>query len=363
MNIIDVREFRRHIINRIEDGWLYAPLEVEISLTNQCNSKCVHCSNYSRLQDSPSFFDVNLLKKVLSCNPLEVILTGGEPLLHPNFLDIIRKLKEKKVFITVLSNGTLITEQIINGLIDAGFSDGDVFQISFDAADEKTYCLQRGINLFEKARKGITQLRNANLCTELHVVPTKLNINKIYDIVKLAEELQCNYLSGAPLAPFFQESKNLECSSEQLFQVSKAVESQVRDYRLKYLGGIEGEKCANEKWLETLVKNKTYKSGKKKYLCSAGRNSCYIDERANVYPCVYLVAPYAKLGNLNCNSLFEIWSNEKLNTYRVGIDIEKTKCENCVFWNQCGGGCLGVSSYAKKELAPGFDPRCFFNKR
>ena len=361
MDTVDVRKFSRHLINCAGNKRLSTPLKIEIALTNKCNSRCAHCSNYSKLRNISKFFSVDFLDDIISCNPLEIILTGGEPLLHPDFVDIVKRIKKNKIFVTILSNGSLIDTQIIERIKEAGFTDGDVFQISCDAPDKQTYTLQRGVDLFEATIEGIKRLQEAGLCTELHVVPTKINIDKISDIVKLAETLKCNYISGGPYAPFGQQIENLECPSEQLFDVNKMIENQVKNYQIKYLGGIEGERCSNKKILVDLAENKKIKERQRKCLCAAGRNSCYIDENADVYPCVYLMAAYSKLGNLNYNSLLEIWNSEKLSEYRNGLSLKTTKCENCLFWNQCGGGCLGVSSYTQGKLVPGFDPRCYLN--
>lgn len=71
-----------------------APLKVEISLTNQCNQYCIHCSNSNRVNSrNHLYFKKKWLKNIINSEPFIVILTGGEPFLNKDIFDIISVLK------------------------------------------------------------------------------------------------------------------------------------------------------------------------------------------------------------------------------------------------------------------------------
>ena len=83
-----------------------------LELTNRCNFRCTHC--YQECGDSN--FDQYLLDKVVTLaqtnNMLQIYLTGGEPLLHKNFVNIYIKLKKLGFFISIFSNGSIISDDI-----------------------------------------------------------------------------------------------------------------------------------------------------------------------------------------------------------------------------------------------------------
>ena len=94
----------------------YSPLSVYFELTNSCNFKCPFCYiNYS--DRNKKFLNVEKLKKYIDFlvekGMVYATLSGGECLLHPNFEEIYMYLYNKGVLITILSNGSLVNENII----------------------------------------------------------------------------------------------------------------------------------------------------------------------------------------------------------------------------------------------------------
>lgn len=101
--------------------YLEAPdcmMNLTIEITSLCNLKCGHCYVDDRQNDSRyEYLDMAIIEKIvneaLRLNAITITLTGGEPLTHPNFLDIITHIKEKGFILFLKSNGTLITEKNI----------------------------------------------------------------------------------------------------------------------------------------------------------------------------------------------------------------------------------------------------------
>lgn len=353
------QRFYSHITNIAFDTCFFKPLKVEIALTNSCNQRCRHCSNSARLNKNATFFDIHFLKDILSCNPLIVILTGGEPLLHPKLLDIIKTVKNSGTYIRILSNGTLLSDSFLSKLKEAGWSKDDIIQISLDAVDDKVYESQRGKDDLEIVKKSIKNTVDHGIQVDIHTVPTKLNIDQIEDIYTLVNQLGVAYYSGGPLAPLYPELLNLMCNTEKTNEIHKRLISLSHKNKTIYTGGIEGDICSN---YELLKKNFDFRRSKQAiYRCSAGRYSCYINEAGLVFPCVYLSEKRNLCGNLYNNSLEDIWRSKSMNIYKQGFLIENTKCAKCKFWGLCNGGCLGVSSVYSNGIRPGNDPRCFMH--
>ena len=177
-----------------------SPLKVEISLTANCNQHCVHCSQGGHLDSG--FFEERFIDEILKMQPGYVVLTGGEPLLHPNIKTIIRRFKERGCYIKICTNGSLI-EKLSDKNIFLNMDKFDVIQISFDASDKDTYNRIRRGNFFEQVIRGVKFLKEKypNILVELHCVPTQQNIIQIEEIYSIACGLDVDYFSLAPLAP------------------------------------------------------------------------------------------------------------------------------------------------------------------
>jgi wyosine [tRNA(Phe)-imidazoG37] synthetase (radical SAM superfamily) len=121
------------------------PQMVLMSLCNVCNNRCVHCE-YSHLIKTedyrPIFFDKTLFKEVvdeISHYKIDLLrlTSNGEPLLHPNLLEMLRYAKEKGVEpVNVTTNGILLTPDVSEQLIEAGL---DFIDVSIDAFTEAGY--------------------------------------------------------------------------------------------------------------------------------------------------------------------------------------------------------------------------------
>ena len=110
-------------------------------VTGFCNLNCRHC-----YMESPSgrygelaFEDmVRLIEQFERANVLQISLTGGEPFLRQDILDIVAMLAEKRIRLSqIYSNGLLITEDHLKAIKRTGFSPR--FQISFDGVGAHDY--------------------------------------------------------------------------------------------------------------------------------------------------------------------------------------------------------------------------------
>lgn len=86
-------------------------------ITTDCNLNCEFCHRYDHLSE---YYDIYYLEKtmeIFSENKItNVILSGGEPLLHPQFFEIIKTLHTNKFSVDVCTNGTLLTDKNITEL-------------------------------------------------------------------------------------------------------------------------------------------------------------------------------------------------------------------------------------------------------
>ncbi|HEY1880891.1 MAG TPA: radical SAM protein [Caulobacteraceae bacterium] len=106
------------------------PLLAHLVVTRYCNLDCAYCSEYDKVS-KPAPIEL-LLERVDALARLGaqiVTLTGGEPMSHPRHDDVIRRIRERGMIATTITNGFLLTEKKISGMNAAGLQE---LQISID---------------------------------------------------------------------------------------------------------------------------------------------------------------------------------------------------------------------------------------
>ena len=100
------------------------PHTVQIDLTDRCNNSCIACWVHSPLINKIDVFPegqkeipIKVIKKLIcelyKSGTKEIILSGsGEPLMYPEILGVIRLIKSKKINLNIITNATLLTDEI-----------------------------------------------------------------------------------------------------------------------------------------------------------------------------------------------------------------------------------------------------------
>jgi sulfatase maturation enzyme AslB (radical SAM superfamily) len=110
MRDLEYQDFRRSLQERAA-----RPLHAEFELTHRCNLSCIHCylgSQRGKDGELTTRGVMSILDKLQEAGFIWLVLTGGEPLLRPDFPEIYRYAKERGFIIIILTNATLIDESI-----------------------------------------------------------------------------------------------------------------------------------------------------------------------------------------------------------------------------------------------------------
>ncbi len=106
-----------------------------VSITGRCNMNCRHC--FMAADVSPTFDEwkyediLDLIDQFAECGVQSVGLTGGEPMLHPRFTDILREIAKRDLTLSeICTNASLVTDGICDEIKTLGFS--PMFRVSFD---------------------------------------------------------------------------------------------------------------------------------------------------------------------------------------------------------------------------------------
>jgi MoaA/NifB/PqqE/SkfB family radical SAM enzyme len=133
-----LRVRRRTFIGRLREARLFAlamrsknhPILAQIIPVRRCNLACTYCNEFDSVSAPVSLTE--MLRRIDLLTDLGttiITLSGGEPMLHPDLNEIIRRIRSRKAIATLITNGYLLTAERIKGLNRAGLN---YLQISID---------------------------------------------------------------------------------------------------------------------------------------------------------------------------------------------------------------------------------------
>ena len=287
---------------------------VLIELTNKCNLNCKHCC-VSSSYDGEELSNEQL-KKILDIivrlNPTQLFLTGGEPLIREDFIDIISYIrKEYYGNISLLTNGTLINDKNIDFIIE----NIDKIEISLDGIDEESCSKIRGKNIYKKIIDVVLKLK-------------KKNFNNISLSIALGDndyEMSRKFLD-----------LNARLNTEPILRKFEPV-GRGKEIKDKFLSLSE-----NSDNLEAIFSQENLKSRYTKKIvacnCKAGKEVIYVDYKGDIYPCHYLIDDKFKMGNmLDNNGLIEKKIIDNIKKYYPQNYQECQECEVNIFCWPCPG--------------------------
>lgn len=328
------------------------PREISLAvlyITGKCNLNCKHCffsdhrndpcmslREYSRLAD-----------ELYKLGVYEVVITGGEPLLHPEVLGICKIFKKRMFIIRLLSNGILLTPSMVNKLINAGVS---MIDVSLDGASPETHDTFRGTSCFNRIVENLEFVRNMRNEGRLarFGISTSLTKNNIYeceDIYQLMKDHICPdtwiierpYKCGNYKTCADELSVNLEETHKYLHNLLKRIfrEKPSYPYRIhldKYFHWLNPSKYANVDYL------KIYCSGNSTgFACGNHLNHLYILPDGSVNWCIHTDIVGKGGGGIWDNSLEQLWN--LMEPIKANLQLNHMECRNCELLRLCGGGC------------------------
>jgi len=310
----------------------YYPQKISIELTNNCNSACIHCyfkPSKSKIINIDSEKLISKLTFLKDRGLYQIELTGGEPLTHPDFFKILFFSLENFQFVSIMTNGILINENLIKKLnkIDKEKKHHIFFSISLDTNIKKMYKTIRGINEFERVTNGIKLLRKNNFFVRatMTIFPD-INITNIYDTFKFAtEELDVNDFAYTPVIPFGKainpwNSSNISYSIKVITEQENLIK-----IKKKYSKRLEIRPKTNL----NKVKN-----------CGAGHKKVAISYTGNIKPCVLFPENFVVLGNIFKDELDSIFNYNNLKDFIEIIPPNKNICYDCNNLQMFCQGCI-----------------------
>jgi MoaA/NifB/PqqE/SkfB family radical SAM enzyme len=180
-------------------GALGAPLYLAWQLTNECNFACLHCIEESgpgrAFKDEMSDQQVfAVLQQAIDLDVPYISLSGGEPMVHPRFFDLVEYAGARGAQLKIETNGQYLTKEACQRLRELEVKS---VQVSMDGASRETFNKMRVRGDFDEVVQGIRNLVEAGVPLEINYSPTKFNTHEIGRAVDLAYELGAqNFYTG-----------------------------------------------------------------------------------------------------------------------------------------------------------------------
>lgn len=224
--------------------------EIALEITQKCPNNCIYCSSCSSW-DAELQLNFDIIKSVIDDMDVHAIkklcLSGGEPFLHENILEIIEYANQKNITVVIYSSGiigrkektTALNLDFLQKCKNCGLS-----RIIFNmqACEEVVY--NKIMNTVGNFPKLLESIRNTNVVginTEIHFVPMKINLSQVPKVIKLANELGINTVSFLRLVTQGRALKNkkvLELKPEEFQQLNLMLQSEKKLSKINLRLGI-----------------------------------------------------------------------------------------------------------------------------
>lgn len=298
------------------------PLSGSLALTHRCNLRCRHCylgtaeTHHGTPHPEMSTEQIcSLLDEATEAGCLNLLITGGEPLLRRDFTVIYRHAKLNGLLVTVFTNGTLISDEVVRLFSDLPPYDVEITLYGATAPTYEKITQVKGS--FERCVAGIQQLLEHNIQVKLKTILMTLNRHEFTAMENMAKEYGVNFRFDAALFPRL----NGDRAPLGLRVLPKeAIAKEIRD------------EDKLRQWKEFFAKVADIPLSNKLYQCGTGLTIFHIDPYGKLQPCV-----------LTTNYQYDLLQGDFLTGWREVIPRIREKkagtantCKDCEIWTLCG---------------------------
>lgn len=296
------------------------PTSVHLEIAAACNEKCVHCYIPQRNKVGIMPFDIvkNVIKQCTDLNILHITLSGGEPMLHPDFLKILSLCNDNDFSVNVLSNLTYLDEAIVKEMASNPLLS---VQASLYSMDEVVHDSITGVpGSCKKTMQSILSLVHHEIPVQISCPIMKQNYYSYREVMNWGKE------EGVPVSADYViigrcdgTTSNLQCRL-QIEEIAAILKE-------------ESAEPLSRKSLAEEVRNNKMRS-QDDYICGVCGSSICVRANGDVFPCAGW--ENCVLGNINELPLKNIWfDSEKAIGLRNIKRKDFTKCNSCEYKDYC----------------------------
>lgn len=312
------------------------PLErlplVTLYLTERCNSRCVTCDYWRHGRADLNLEAAQrLLPQLLALQTRVALISGGEPLLNPQWEAIAQLLRDNGLRLYLLTSGLSLAKHAERaaGVFNA-------ITVSLDGTDAATYEAIRGLNAFERVCGGVRAAVATGVPVSLRVTVQRANYRQIPEFVRLGRTLgvcEVSFIAVDVANPhaFSREGdfgSELALRPEDLPVLEQILGVLEREHAADFQAGLIAE---SPRRLRHMLRYFTALCGLGEYpavRCNAPEFSAVINARGQVSPCFFIAGPAASLWQSDLGSVL---NSDPMSTLRGRIHAgERPECARCV---------------------------------
>ena len=329
----------------------FVPISAAWEITMACNMRCKHCGSgcTDRRPD-----ELTTEEALRLCDDLAEIgvkfvgLSGGDPLLRSDWPLIARRLTGHGMVVSMVSNGWLIDEQVINKALSSGL---DTIGVSLDGLKETHDAIRRK-GAFARALNALLLMKEKGFPSSVITTVMKQNLSELPELKKILEKRgvdQWQIQMGIPMGSL---QHNLDDVIDP-FQLSEIIdftygvmkEGKISTLLANSIGYYTDKSVATR---EAASGPGTVWSG-----CYAGKTSLGILHDGRIVGCFFLKDDEFVEGSIRETSLREIWSRPGAFAWNREMNREKLTgfCRKCRYGDTCLGGCSTLKHFTGGTLS------------
>ena len=333
--LTEVAKHRERLRKTPRLRWLF------FELTNRCNLRCLHCGSACTGQgQSLTLADVEkALRSVRSEQPM-ICLTGGEPLLHPDFFTIAGLIRSMGLYWGMTTNATLIDETAAKRLTEVGMS---TVSVSLDGLEPSHDALRQKKGAWRLALRGLKCLMREGFEPQVTTVVHRDNIGELDALYRLLCETgikSWRLINVEPIGRACESSELLLTPAAFAFLLSYIREKRFAPdcpmevtFGCSHYLGVETERMVRDHY----------------FLCGAGILVASIRSNGDICACLD-VENRSELvqGNIRRDDILEIWHNG-FQSFRRDRTADCAKCLACPDRFLCGGDSAHTWDYENRR--------------
>ncbi|MBN2038024.1 MAG: radical SAM protein [Chitinispirillaceae bacterium] len=289
------------------------PLSVVVEVTCRCNLGCYFCYQKHADKSAKNELSAAAWRRVFSqlaeAGTLYCTLSGGEPFVRKDILDIVEQARCYGMAVSMITNGTLVTRSIARALAGLGIMD---IGVSLHAAEQPLHDRLAGKNgAFAAALRAIRRLKDAGVKVMIKHTVSKANFGQYRNLQMLADGEECLFECDAFVVPDRRGA--------------------VSPFALTLK--------EHAQFIRDMGAQAVFKGKKASLHCDAGRSVAGITPYGEVVPCIQLPLGF---GSLRKTPFSRIWAGRKAKTFRAGEKRLHSECETCGIRRYCSR-CHGIA--------------------
>ncbi|MEY8353902.1 radical SAM protein [Lachnospiraceae bacterium 54-53] len=327
------------------------PVEMVLVLTNRCNFRCIYCYNSSGTGKTESELSLpqwlELIDQAADMGIVKCTLTGGEPMLHPHFFEILQALHRHGILAYICTNGSRISAQAVKQFV---LLKQPFVQISMDSPHEFVHDrLTVTKNTLPTVKSGIRSLVREGIRVHVKAVILPETMEDSEALIEECYRIGVSQLiiDRYDLCLAGRGDNRFFLTEEQEQTVSEVVEKKKRQ-------------IGNAMNISTVFPPRGWKSSEDIVMCGAFYRSFTVLPDGD-YPLCEKVAgiPALTVGNFKEMHLKEMWSSPRIREIMQPKRSQVSPiCHSCEHLKVCGTGCFAAKQFVTGELyAP--DPNCW----